>query len=174
MDPGMSNGGLAGYSPPDSAHRGRCFDIFATNETGDLARALVVRQGTIDFAMTKHDPPPERVPPDDADAEPTTAQLASAAGTFALLASPTRLHLVWLVAQGSYDVGTLARRVGISIATVSQHLGKLRLAGVITVRRQGRHHIYAVEDPHVLTLVDQIFEHIAPDGSLAPDPPRRH
>jgi hypothetical protein len=32
-------------------------------------------------------------------------------------------------------------------------------------------HIYTVEDPHVLTLVQQIFAHIAPDGSLAPDPP---
>ncbi len=34
-----------------------------------------------------------------------------------------------------------------------------------------RRHIYTVEDPHVLTLVQQIFAHIAPDGSLAPDPP---
>jgi hypothetical protein len=31
-----------------------------------------------------------------------------------------------------YDVGTPANRVGVSIATVSQHLTKLRLAGVIT------------------------------------------
>jgi hypothetical protein len=38
-------------------------------------------------------------------------------------------------------------------------------------RREGRRHIYTVEDPHVLTLVQQIFAHIAPDGSLAPDPP---
>ncbi len=104
--------------------------------------------------------------------EPTDAQLNSAAGTFALLASPTRLHLVWLITNGPYDVGTLAKRVGLTIATVSQHLSKLRLAGVITARRSGRRQIYAVEDPHVIALVDQIFEHIAPDGSLAPDPPR--
>jgi DNA-binding transcriptional ArsR family regulator len=104
-------------------------------------------------------------------AEPTHAQLAAAAGTFALLSSPSRLHLVWLITRGSYDVGTLAKRVGVSIATVSQHLTKLRLAGVITARREGRHHIYAVDDPHIVTLVEQIFDHIAPDGSLAPDPP---
>jgi DNA-binding transcriptional ArsR family regulator len=54
---------------------------------------------------------------------------------------------------------------------MSQHLTKLRLAGLISARREGRRHIYTVEDPHVLTLVQQIFAHIAPDGSLAPDPP---
>ncbi|PKW14785.1 ArsR/SmtB family transcription factor [Saccharopolyspora spinosa] len=106
------------------------------------------------------------------DAEPTGAQLTAAAATFALLASPPRLHLVWLITHGSYDVGTLAKRVGISIATVSQHLSKLRLAGVITARRDGRRHLYTVDDPHVVALVDQIFEHIAPDGTLAPDPPQ--
>ncbi|MFD4676977.1 ArsR/SmtB family transcription factor [Lentzea sp. NPDC058450] len=104
--------------------------------------------------------------------EPTPAQLRSAADTFSLLASPVRLHLVWLITHGSYDVGTLAEHVGIGIATVSQHLAKLRLAGVITARRDGRRQLYAVDDPHVLSLVDQIFEHIAPDGTLAPDPPR--
>ncbi|HEX4359437.1 MAG TPA: metalloregulator ArsR/SmtB family transcription factor [Pseudonocardia sp.] len=105
------------------------------------------------------------------DAEPTPAQLRAGADTFALLASPVRLHLVWLITHRSYDVGTLANQVGISIATVSQHLSKLRLAGVITVRREGRRHLYSVEDPHVVTLIQQIFDHIGPDGTLAPDPP---
>lgn len=103
--------------------------------------------------------------------EPTRPQLDVAARTFALLATPVRLHLVALAAAGEYDVGTLSDRVGVSIATASQHLSKLRLAGVISARRDGRRQIYTVDDPHVLTLVQQIFEHIAPDGTLAPDPP---
>ncbi|MGW3467313.1 ArsR/SmtB family transcription factor [Saccharopolyspora sp. NPDC000995] len=117
-------------------------------------------------------PPAAESDPPRQDAEPTEAQLTAAAATFALLASPPRLHLVWLITHGSYDVGTLAKRVGISLATVSQHLSKLRLAGVITARRDGRRHLYTVDDPHVVALVEQIFEHIAPDGSLAPDPPQ--
>ena len=100
---------------------------------------------------------------------PTGPQLAAAARTFGLLAPPVRLLLVWYAANGEYDVGTLADRAGVSIATASQHLGKLRLAGLITVHRAGRRHIYTVDDPHVVALVDQIFAHIAPDGSLAPD-----
>lgn len=103
--------------------------------------------------------------------EPTRPQLQVAAATFDLLSAPTRLHLMWLLARYDYDVGSLAARTGASIAVVSQHLAKLRLAGLVTARRDGRRHIYAVEDPHVLTLIDQIFAHIAPDGTLAPDPP---
>jgi len=103
--------------------------------------------------------------------DPTSPQLDVAARTFSLLAAPVRLHLVALAAEGEYDVGTLAERVGVSIATASQHLSKLRLAGIISATRDGRRQIYVVDDPHVLTLVHQIFEHIAPDGSLAPDPP---
>ena len=103
--------------------------------------------------------------------DPTSPQLDVAARTFSLLAAPVRLHLVALAAEGEYDVGTLAERVGVSIATASQHLSKLKLAGIISATRDGRRQIYVVDDPHVLTLVHQIFEHIAPDGSLAPDPP---
>jgi DNA-binding transcriptional ArsR family regulator len=103
--------------------------------------------------------------------EPTRPQLDVAARTFALLSAPVRLHLVALAAQGEYDVGTLSARAGVGIATASQHLTKLRLAGIISGRRDGRRQIYTVEDPHVITMVQQIFEHIAPDGTLAPDPP---
>jgi DNA-binding transcriptional ArsR family regulator len=99
--------------------------------------------------------------------EPTAPQLVAAARTFSLLVPPVRLHLVWLAAQGEYDVGTLAARAGVTIATTSQHLAKLRIAGLITVHRHGRHHIYTVDDPHILALINQIFAHITPDGTLA-------
>jgi DNA-binding transcriptional ArsR family regulator len=115
--------------------------------------------------------PPETADLGVARTEPTAPQLASAAGTFGLLSNATRLHVLWLAAQEVHDVTTLAERTGVGVATMSQHLTKLRLAGLISARREGRHHIYTVEDPHVLTLVQQIFAHIAPDGSLAPDPP---
>jgi DNA-binding transcriptional ArsR family regulator len=66
--------------------------------------------------------------------------LAASEATFGLLASPVRLHLVWLITHGPYDVCILA---GIGITTASQHLGKLRLARVITARREGKRYLYA-------------------------------
>jgi DNA-binding transcriptional ArsR family regulator len=104
-------------------------------------------------------------------AELTGPQLDSAASTFALLSNAARLHVLWLAAQDSHDVTALAERTGLGMATMSQHLTKLRLAGLISARREGRRHIYTVDDPHILTLLQQIFAHIAPDGGLAPDPP---
>jgi DNA-binding transcriptional ArsR family regulator len=101
---------------------------------------------------------------------PTVAQLHAAAETFAMLATPTRLHLVWLLAQQDQDVGSLAAQVGAPVATVSQHLAKMRLAGLVSAHRHGRRQVYSVDDPHVVALADQIFRHIAPDGTLAPDP----
>jgi hypothetical protein len=47
----------------------------------------------------------------------------------------------------------------------------LRLGGIVSGRRDGRHQIYTVDNPHVLALIEQVFEHIGPDGQLAPDPP---
>lgn len=97
----------------------------------------------------------------------TGAQLAAAAGTFDMLSTPNRLHLVWLLAEGEYDVSTLAERSGTSVPATSQHLAKLRAAGVVAARREGRRQFYRVEDPHILAMVAQMFSHIAPDGTLA-------
>jgi DNA-binding transcriptional ArsR family regulator len=119
--------------------------------------------------MLNASPPPGPANPAH-QTEPTPVQLRAAAATFALLGSVPRLHLTWLMAHDRFDVGTLARRVGLSIPTTSQHLTKLRLAGIVSAEREGRHTFYIVGDPHVVTMIDQIFSHIAPDGTLAPDP----
>jgi DNA-binding transcriptional ArsR family regulator len=99
----------------------------------------------------------------------TAAQLEAAAATFDMLSTPTRLHLMWLLCHGEHDVGWLAAAVNATIAAVSQHLAKLRLAGLVSARRHGRHQIYRVDDPHVAMLIELVFEHIEPDGSAVVD-----
>jgi DNA-binding transcriptional ArsR family regulator len=111
----------------------------------------------------------ERTPPSGGAGTPTSAQLQAAAETFTLLSTPIRLHLVWLLVQEDCDVGSLASQVGATVAAVSQHLAKLRLAGLVSAHRNGRRQVYTVDDPHVIALLDQIFKHIAPDGSLTPN-----
>lgn len=103
----------------------------------------------------------------------TTAQLEAAALTFDLLSVPGRLHLVWLLASGEYDVTTLAELTGANIPAASQQLAKLRAAGIVTARRDGRRQLYRVDDDHIVTVIEQMFRHIAPDGTLEPDPTRR-
>lgn len=107
----------------------------------------------------------------DVGTDPTSAQVEVAAETFRMLASGTRLRLVWTLVNQELDVSSLAEAIGAAVPTVSQHLAKMRLAGLISSRRDGRRIFYTVDDPHVVSMVREIFDHIAPDGSLAPDPP---
>ncbi len=79
--------------------------------------------------------------------------LAEAAAAFGLLAAPARLHIVWALAQGESDVTGLAERVGGTLPSVSQHLTKLKLAGLVRSRREGRRQVYLVDDPDVVTVV---------------------
>ena len=85
--------------------------------------------------------------------------LQAASATFGLLAATVRLHLVWLLAEGERDVGTLAEQVGHSIATVSHHLAKLKLAGLVRARREGKHRVYFVDDQHVVEIVRLAIRH---------------
>jgi len=86
--------------------------------------------------------------------------LEGAAGAFQLLSAPGRLHLLWILSSDEVDVTTLVAAVGGTKAGISQHLAKLRLAGWINRRRDGRRILYRVVDPHIVTLVHQGVEHV--------------
>lgn len=97
-------------------------------------------------------PPPGSLPPE---------LLQDAAATFGLLSATVRLYLVWLLAEGERDVGTLAEEVGQSVATVSHHLSKLKLAGLVRARREGKRQVYFVDDQHVVDIVQLAVRHHA-------------
>lgn len=85
--------------------------------------------------------------------DPSAEVLAEAAAAFGLLASSARLHLMWALSQGESDVTHLADRVGGALPAVSQHLAKLKLAGLVRSRREGRRQVYYVDDPDIVTVV---------------------
>ncbi|MFI6873761.1 ArsR/SmtB family transcription factor [Streptomyces sp. NPDC050400] len=94
--------------------------------------------------------------------EPDSARLTEATRVFALLSDATRLHLLWLLALDELvepDVGSLAERVDASRTAVSQHLAKLRLAGLVEARREGRHMHYRLTDGHLRRLVTEALSH---------------
>ncbi len=79
--------------------------------------------------------------------------LQETASLFGLLSSTVRVHLLWLLAEGGHDVSTLAEATGQTVATVSHHLSKLKLARIVEAHRQGKHHIYVIAEPRVLDVV---------------------
>lgn len=85
--------------------------------------------------------------------DPAPEVLQSAVADFGLLASTMRLHIVWILAEGECDVSGLAERVGGTLPAISQHLAKLKLAGLVRSRREGRRQVYLVDDPDLVTVV---------------------
>jgi DNA-binding transcriptional ArsR family regulator len=73
------------------------------------------------------------------------------------LAEPTRLRLVWTLAQREHSVGELAELVGAQVAAVSQHLARLRDAGLVTSRRDGTRIFYRAAAPHLAALLEQLI-----------------
>jgi DNA-binding transcriptional ArsR family regulator len=88
--------------------------------------------------------------------DPSTEVLAEAAAAFGLLAAPARLHIMWALTQGESDVTGLAERVGGALPAVSQHLTKLRLAGLVRSRREGRRQVYFVDTVEQAAVIDVV------------------
>lgn len=72
------------------------------------------------------------------------------------LAHGHRLALLELLAQGERDVESLAGVTGLSVASVSQHLQRLKRAGLVVARRAGRRQIYRLSSPRVSALVTSL------------------
>jgi DNA-binding transcriptional ArsR family regulator len=84
---------------------------------------------------------------------PPADQVAVAVESLRMLADPTRLRMLWLLCGGEYDVTTLAAAVGIARPAVSQHLAKLRLAGLVSTHRDGRRALYRARGGHVRRML---------------------
>jgi ArsR family transcriptional regulator len=60
------------------------------------------------------------------------------------LADPERLRIVQCLRDGPLAVGEIAARLGSPMANVSHHLKQLRVAGLISGRKLGRHVVYGI------------------------------
>lgn len=105
--------------------------------------------------------------------DPSAEVLGEAAAAFGLLASAARLHIMWALSQGECDVTHLADRVGGALPAVSQHLSKLKLAGLVRSRREGRHQVYYVDDPDIVTVVRVMVGQLTARSQQALAPVRR-
>jgi len=92
---------------------------------------------------------------------PSDEQVEVAAETFQMLADPTRIRLLSALSQGEQSVTCLAEIIGAQTAAVSQHLAKLRLAGIVKQRREGNFIFYTMNDVHASQLLQEALEHAA-------------
>ena len=69
------------------------------------------------------------------------------------VANPKRLMVCIKLLEGEKTVGELAKVVGLSSAALSQHLGKMRAASLLSTRRDGRTIHYQLASGHIRTLL---------------------
>lgn len=84
---------------------------------------------------------------------PKQALFAQFAAVAKAVAHPHRLELLEQLAQGERSVEVLADRIRVSIANASQHLQRMRRAGLVAARRDGKFIFYRLTDSTVLDLL---------------------
>jgi DNA-binding transcriptional ArsR family regulator len=102
--------------------------------------------------------------------QPTLGQVEAAVAVFRMLSDPTRLRLMWLLTSGEYDVSSLARALDVPRPSVSQHLAKLRLAGLVQDHRRGRRVLYRAGDAHGRALIAEALRDPGHETPAAPQP----
>ena len=75
---------------------------------------------------------------------------------FRVLGEPMRIKLLDQLREGDATVGELQEALGASQQNVSQHLGILHDAGMVSRTKAGNHTRYGISDPTVFELCDQV------------------
>jgi DNA-binding transcriptional ArsR family regulator len=72
---------------------------------------------------------------------------------FKALAHPARIRVLEVLSEGEHSVGEMQPLVGIELSHLSQQLGVLRRAELVTTRRAGTTVVYAIASPDVAELL---------------------
>lgn len=94
------------------------------------------------------------------DSQRLRRKAGEAARLLKLLANDRRLLILCRLLEGEVSVGQLTAAVGLSQSAVSQHLGRLRNAGIVATRRDGQTVLYRLASPvteQVLSALAEVF-----------------
>jgi ArsR family transcriptional regulator len=76
------------------------------------------------------------------------------AGTFKVLAHPTRIHIIETLRSGEHSVGAILEQVKVEPANLSQHLSVLRQSHLVLTRKSGNQVLYSLSDPLLIEVLD--------------------
>ena len=75
-------------------------------------------------------------------------------------ADPTRVHILYLLAEGEQCVTDIAEKVELSQSAISHQLRILKQMQLIKFRREGKNILYSLADDHVKTILEMGLEHV--------------
>ncbi len=74
------------------------------------------------------------------------------------LANERRLAILCELVDGERSVGDLVAAVGLQQSALSQHLAKLRAAGIVATRREAQTIYYRLADPAAGTIMSSLAD----------------
>jgi ArsR family transcriptional regulator, virulence genes transcriptional regulator len=87
-----------------------------------------------------------------------TARSEEASQLLSMLANPHRLRILCELHKGERSVSSLEQVIGLSQSALSQHLAKLRAAGLVATRREAQSIFYSVADERAARLLPVLYE----------------
>ena len=76
------------------------------------------------------------------------------------VADPTRVHILYLLAEREQCVTDIAEAVDLSQSAISHQLRILKQMQLIKFRREGKNILYSLADDHVKTILEMGLEHV--------------
>lgn len=76
------------------------------------------------------------------------------------MSNPMRLRILTIISLSEVSVGPLSDMVGLSQSATSQHLAKLRHAGIVSTRQDGHNVYYSCRSKsakRVLAMLNELF-----------------
>ncbi|MBN8542818.1 MAG: winged helix-turn-helix transcriptional regulator [Alphaproteobacteria bacterium] len=86
--------------------------------------------------------------------------IKNASNFLKVLGNYYRLQIVDLLISGEKNVTEINEHVSVSQPALSQHLSKLRRAGIVSFRRDRRQIYYTINDPSVLSLLKVMVDFV--------------
>ncbi len=99
------------------------------------------------------------------EARDLTAKAGEAARLLSALANQHRLAILCELVEGERPVGALVQAVGLSQSALSQHLAKLRAAGVVATRRDAQTIYYRLAGDAAGSIMNTLAEIYCRRGS---------
>lgn len=86
-------------------------------------------------------------------------EVSDIADFFKVFGDPTRLKILFVLAEGEANVNAISASVGISQSVTSQHLKLLRVSRLVSWRKEGKNVIYKLNDDHIAKILSLGTEH---------------
>lgn len=91
---------------------------------------------------------------------PPEETLYSLAQFFKVFGDPTRVKIIWALAEEEMCVCDIAHLLGMGHSAISHQLRVLKQARLVKPRREGKNIYYALDDQHIEAIFKQGLAHI--------------